>query len=122
MQREKSEAMIQFEILEAWGAHSRLRLDRVNTGVGFFNDDGPCRKTDHGARPVRFNPKGTGDIVGLIAPSGRLLMIEVKAAAGRQSKEQVVMQRVITTFGGLYIVARSVADVDVAFAELGITR
>lgn len=122
MQREKSEAMIQFEILEAWGAHSRLRLDRINTGVGWFNDDGPCRKTDHGARPVRFNPKGTGDLVGLIAPWGRMLMIEAKTATGKQSKEQIVMQRVVTAFGGLYIVARSVADVDAALAELGITR
>lgn len=117
-----SEAKTQHEILRAWGAHPRLRIARVNTGVGWFNDSGPCRRTDPGARPVRFNPPGTADIVGVIAPAGRLLMIEVKAPNGRQREAQVTMQRVVTRFGGLYVVARSVADVDAALAVEGITR
>lgn len=118
----RSEAEIQAEILRCWGAHPRLRMARVNTGVGWFAHGQPARKNDPGAYAVRFNPKGTGDIVGLIKPWGRLLMIEVKAENGRQRPEQEVMQRVVTAFGGLYILARDVSDVDRALAEIGITR
>lgn len=99
-----------------------MRMARVNTGVGWFNAKGPCRKTDPGARPVKFNPKGTADIVGLIAPTGRMLQIECKGKGGTQSDDQKFMQRVITTFGGLYIVAWSLADADAVFAREGITR
>ena len=73
-----SELRIQHEILVAYGANPRLRLTRVNTGVGWFAYGKPARTTDPGAYPVRFNPKGTADLVGLIAPSGRMLMIECK--------------------------------------------
>lgn len=115
------EAFTQFEILKRWGAHPKLRLARVNTGVGWFNDLGPCRKTDDDARPVHFNPKGTADIVGIVE-GGRMIMIEVKSADGVQSKDQIIMERVITKFGGAYCLARTVADVDAFFAGLGIIR
>lgn len=117
-----AEAFVLHDVLKAWGAHPRLRIVRVNTGVGWFNDKGPCRKKDPGARPVHFNPKGTADVVGILAPTGRLLMIECKGPRGVQSPEQIIMQRVITTFGGAYVLARSVADVDAFFAALGVTR
>lgn len=97
----------QHAILKAWGAHPRLRIARVNTGAAVI----------HG-RLVRFGVPGTADIVGLITPSGRMLMIEVKAAKGKQREAQVVMQRVITAMGGLYIVARSLADADAALIPL----
>ncbi len=116
------EAFIQFEILKAWGANPRLRFARCNTGVGWFAKGKPARKTDPDAYPVRFNPEGTADIVGLMAPSGRMLMIEVKGPKGKQSDSQKKMQAVVTRFGGLYVVARSVSDVDQALAAVGITR
>jgi hypothetical protein len=117
-----AEAFVQTAVLEAWGAHPMLRLARINTGVGWFANGQPARKTDRDAYPVRFNPKGTADLVGLMLPHGRMLMIECKGPGGRQSAEQKVMQRVVTRFGGLYVVARSVADVDAALAQVGITR
>lgn len=106
-----SEASIQNQILLSWGSHPRLRFARINTGAAMLN-----------GRMVQFNPKGTGDIVGLIAPTGQMLMIECKSAKGRQSDAQKTMQRVVTRFGGLYVLARSLTDVDVAFAAVGITR
>lgn len=118
----KTEAWVQFEILQAWGSHARVRFARINTGVGWFNKDGPCRRSDKGARPVRFNPPGTADIVGLIAPSGRMLMIECKSATGAQRDDQASMQTAVESFGGLYVLARSIVDVDVALAAEGITR
>lgn len=45
-----------------------------------------------------------------LQPLGRLVAIEVKSAAGRLTAEQQVFRRVIEAFGGLYILARSVAD------------
>jgi hypothetical protein len=71
---------------------------------------------------VRFGVPGTADIVGLIAPSGRMVQIECKTATGKQREAQLVMQRVVAAMGGLYVVARSVADVDAALAREGITR
>lgn len=118
----RRETPIQNQILAAWGCHPLLRITRTNTGVGWFARGMPARKTDVGAYPVRFNLKGTGDLTGLIAPNGRLLMIECKSTSGTSSQAQKRMQRIITSFGGLYIVARSIADVDAALATMGIYR
>lgn len=106
-----SEVQTQFEILNAWGAHPALRLARVNTGAATIR-----------GRLVRFGVPGTADICGIIAPTGRLVMIEVKTATGKQREAQVTMQRVVQAFGGLYFVARSLADADKAFAAEGLTR
>lgn len=116
------EAFILRDVLKAWGAHPRLRIVRVNVGVGWFAKGKPARKKDPGAYPVHFGVPGTADIVGLIAPTGRMVQIECKSAVGVQSDEQKTMQKVVEQFGGLYLLARSVADVDAAFAQLGITR
>jgi hypothetical protein len=105
------ESHLQAAILLAWGNHPRLRIARVNTGAAML-----------GGRLVRFGVPGTADIVGLIAPTGRLFMVEVKTAKGKQRKAQETMQRVVTEYGGLYCVARSLADVDAALAPLGIVR
>lgn len=105
------EREILHSILVAWGAHPRLRIARVNTGAAMIR-----------GRLVRFGVPGTADVVGLIAPTGRMLMIECKTATGRQRDAQIAMQRTVTRFGGLYVVARSLADVDAALAAEGITR
>lgn len=102
-----SEAFVVHDILKAWGAHPRLRIARVNTGAAVLR-----------GRLVRFGVPGTADICGVIAPSGRLLMIECKTATGKQREAQVTMQRVVTAMGGVYVVARSVADVDAVLIPL----
>ncbi len=110
-----SEARVLFQILSAWGAHPRLRIARMNTG-GAMVGKGKQK------RFVRYGIPGTADIVGLIAPSGRMLQIECKSATGVQSTAQKAMQRVVTDFGGIYILARCLEDVDAAMAAIGITR
>lgn len=120
--RNNEESHVQAAIIQAWGAHARVRFARCNTGVGWFENGQPackCHPKNHPKPyPVHFNPKGTADLVGLIAPSGRLLMIEVKSATGTQTDEQEVMQRVVTAMGGVYLVARSVEDVDAVLIPL----
>jgi hypothetical protein len=106
-----SEAHIQYSILAAWGSHPRLRLWRANTGVAQM-----------GERSVRFGVPGQADISGLMLPDGRRLEVECKTAKGRQSEDQKRWERMITAMGGLYVLARSLEDVDRALAALGITR
>lgn len=107
-----SEAWVQFRILEAWGAHPRIRLWRQNTGFAVIK-----------GRGVRFGTPGCADILGLIRPAGRFLAIECKAAVrGAQSEEQKTFQAMIEGWGGIYILARSLADVDAALADVGVTR
>lgn len=106
-----SEAHLVHEILKNWGAHPRLRIARVNTGAAVVK-----------GRLVRFGVPGTADICGVLAPAGRFLAIECKSATGKQRKAQVTFQRVVEAMGGIYVLARSVDDVDRALAALGVTR
>lgn len=108
-------------ILSTWGAHPQLRIWRANTGVGWFANGQPARKTDKGAYAVKFGTPGQGDISGLVLPSGRRLEIETKAKT-KQSDDQKSFQKMIERFGGLYVLARSLEDVDRALAALGVTR
>lgn len=109
--RNNSEAWTQHEILKAWGAHPSLRLWRQNTGAAMVK-----------GRLVRFGSPGCPDILGALAPTGRLIGIEVKAPDGRQSAEQKSFQAMFERMGALYVLARDVETVDRALAELGITR
>lgn len=94
-----SEHSIQNAILRAYGTDQRLRLWRMNTG-----------KAQFGAAVVTFGVKGQADLSGIL-PGGRRLEIEVKAPGKYQTQDQKNYQTMIESFGGIYIVARSVADV-----------
>jgi len=60
-----------------------------------------------GARQVRFGlAEGSSDIIG-IAPDGRFLAVEVKAAGGRESKAQARFREAVNATGGVAFVARS---------------
>jgi len=57
---------------------------------------------------VRFGLKGSADILGVFR--GRALAIEAKTGKGRQHGKQPEFQAKFQECGGLYILARSVAD------------
>jgi hypothetical protein len=95
------EAETQAAILKAYRGHPRIALWRQNTGAARI-----------GSRFVRFGLKGAADLQGLIAPGGRALFVEVKSPTGQQSKEQIAFQRLIEKHGGIYVLARSVWDVE----------
>lgn len=105
------ESTLLHAVLAAWGAHPRLRLWRQNTGAATLN-----------GRLVRFGTPGAADIQGIIRPSGRFLAIECKSATGQQRDAQVKWQRMVEDHGGLYVLARSLADVDASLAAIGVTR
>lgn len=70
-------------------------------------------------RRVQAGIDGQADLSGVMAPSGRRVEIEVKAGRDRQSDAQKAFQKMITEFGGIYIVARSVEQ---CIEELGGVR
>ncbi len=90
---------LQNQILRTFATRSDMRLWRANTGAARF-----------GKRVVRFGIPGQADLTGILA-GGRRLEIEVKAPGGTQTIEQEHYQQIIQRFGGVYVLAYSVADV-----------
>lgn len=76
-----------------------MRLWRMNVAAAQF-----------GGSFVRAGVIGQADLTGIL-PDGRRLEVEVKRQGGEQSEGQVAYQRMITRFGGVYVLAFSVADV-----------
>lgn len=95
------EAVVVRNILQAWGAHPRLRIWRQNTGAAMYKD-----------RFVKFGVAGQPDIIGVMAPSGRFIAIECKSDTGKQSDEQKAWETMFRSYGGVYILARNVGDCD----------
>jgi hypothetical protein len=91
---------IQQRILLAIGSLPGLRVWRNNSGA----------LIDERGKLVRFGLQGSADILGIIAPSGRFLGIEVKSATGRQTPQQKNFQSMVESMGGVYILARSVEE------------
>ena len=56
-------------------------------------------------------PAGWPDVTGLL-PDGRFIGVEVKAPDGRQSPVQKAMEEAIRKRHGIYILARSIDDVE----------
>ncbi len=74
---------------------------RVNTGATKFGKDF-----------VRFGTRGAADLLGLLAPAGRLVGIECKREIGGElSAHQEAWGANVVAHGGIYIVARDVQDV-----------
>ena len=61
-------------------------------------------------------PAGWPDITGLL-PSGRFIGVECKAPQGRQSLQQKRMEQAIRDRNGIYVLARSVEDVQKGIAD-----
>ncbi len=95
----QTEKSIQNAILREFGTRTDMRVWRQNTGVARM-----------GARVVRFGIPGQADLTGVL-PGGMRLEIECKTADGRLSIEQQNFRAMVTRFGGVYVVARSVSDV-----------
>ena len=95
-----SESVIVAQCLE-WLAIHRIFAWRNNTGA---------HRTEAGGW-VAYGHKGSGDILGLL-PSGLFLSVECKTPIGTQSKVQKLFQSMIERNNGVYILARSAADLE----------
>ena len=58
-----------------------------------------------------FGLKGSGDILGIIKPTGKLISVEIKNESGKLSPEQTEFITKINSMGGIAFVARSVDEV-----------
>jgi hypothetical protein len=54
---------------------------------------------------------GVADIIGAL-PGGRFLAVECKSARGRQTLAQRAFQEAVEKRGGLYVLARSIEDLE----------
>ena len=88
------------KILIKFGSGSDYRLWPNNTGKAF-----------RGGRLLSFGLKGSADIMGL-RKDGRLVAIEVKTGKAKQNKDQINFMNMVRSFNGIYILARSVEEVE----------
>ena len=63
-------------------------------------------------------PAGWPDITGLL-PDGRFIGVECKSPGGRQSPAQTQMEAEIRRRNGIYVLARSIDDVEQALRQAG---
>ena len=97
---ERPEAAALAEVLKALKAHSLVAwAERQNSGA-----------VRSGGRFIRFGWVGCADVLGQLK-DGRFLGVEVKAAKGRASPEQVAFLERINAAGGVRFIAHSLRDV-----------
>lgn len=106
----RAEAELIRDILLRVGARPGVRLWRANVGVAvplhLLCDD--CRHLP----AVRFGVKGQADLSGIAGPAGRRLEVEAKTGRQQPTEQQRRFGRMVRTQGGIYVVARSVEDVE----------
>lgn len=70
-----------------------------------------------GGQPVSFGFPGSADIIGL-TPTGRFLAVECKSATGKQSDKQRKFEEKIKANGGVYLLVRSVEELEQAWVRV----
>lgn len=86
----------------------RLALGRMTDLVLWRNSTGVARTED---RVMRYGLcVGSSDLVGILAPSGRFLALEVKTPIGRLTLEQRQFLELVRRRGGFACVVRSVEE------------
>ena len=97
---DRPEAVVMCEVLKALQAHPAVSwCERMNSGAARV-----------GGRFIRFGFTGCPDVLGMLR-DGRLLGVELEAAKGRTSPEQVAFLERINRAGGVAFVARDCRDV-----------
>ena len=95
------------EVIQALRAHPAVAwCERQNSGA-----------VNSGGRFIRFGWPGCADVLGQLL-DGRFLAVEVKAAKGSASPEQVAFLDRIRAAGGVGFIARSMVDVVTALGPL----
>lgn len=69
-------------------------------------------KPEGSNRYIHYGTPGASDIIGLCGASGRMICVECKTAKGRLSPLQEAFKKHIEDHNGVYIVARSVDDLE----------
>lgn len=86
-----------------------------------MNNTGVRRTDKRGRQFWAFNGlRGIADVLGVCAPDGKFLAIEIKVGDDEQSPHQLAFEASVRDSGGLYFVVRSVKDLDELLTENGI--
>ncbi len=96
--------------------YSQVRSNVALLRIGKFEQG---QKKLMGMQPTQYGVLGQPDIGGIIA-GGRHLGIEAKMVGNVPSDDQIAYRTMFERFGGLYILAYSVDDVDRALRAAGI--
>ena len=68
-------------------------------------------------QPVSFGYPGSPDIIGIL-PDGRFFGAECKSPTGHQSKKQKAFEQKVKANGGVYLLVRSVEDLERGLDEI----
>lgn len=99
------ESSIQAAIRLALGQEHDVTLFRNNCGQGeFWLSSGKTQRVQYGLCV------GSSDLIGLLAPSGRFIALEIKSESGRETPEQKKFQAHIRAMGGFAATVRSVEE------------
>jgi len=99
MSKHASESELLRSIHLTIGGRPDVRLWRSNVGVAV--PIGMLCPRCRTLPPIRYGLPGMGDLIGLIAPTGRLLSIETKSTKGRMTQEQLSWHEMVVRFGGV---------------------
>jgi hypothetical protein len=97
-----------------WFSYKKVWAVKINTGATIAEYKGKKRF-------FRYGAKGMPDILARMKPigysgfSGRVVWVECKSKTGRQTEAQKEWQLKANLHGDLYILARSLADVQAVF-------
>lgn len=99
--RKVTEATIESQIREALGALPDVRLWLNEVGVDELRT----------GRWIHYGlANGSADLIGMLAPHGRFLSIEVKKPGGRVRSDQFAWAKMIVAAGGFAALVRGVDD------------
>ena len=107
--KQDREAPILHDCLHWLHAHGVFAW-RQNTGMVWI-----------GGTPVSYGFPGCGDISGIL-PDGRRLEIECKSPTGNQSEKQKKFQQKIEANHGVYLLIRSVAELEEQWTRLSLKK
>jgi len=114
MRHVNEETRIMQEIRAALGLEGDLTLWRNNVGKATAYDD----KQPDKPRYIKFGLcPGSADLVGILAPTGRLFALEVKTPTGGFEDGQEEWLALIVRRGGFAAVVRSVDEARAALAR-----
>lgn len=68
-------------------------------------------------RYIKYGTPGSGDIIG-VNPHGRFISIEAKTKSGRLSDQQELFRNRVQEKGGVYVIARSIEDLEQRKGEI----
>jgi len=68
-------------------------------------------------RYIKFGLIGSSDLIGL-SNKGQFIAIECKTGNAKQSPQQILFQKMIEKFNGIYVLARKVEDVQLLVDSL----